>query len=75
MSTVAVLGYAAICSGLAALWAWSAGYRDGLARGRRDADQNRAEAIGWMKVALAAERRADDAEALLALDFNARSQM
>jgi len=75
MNVYAVIGYAAVCAGLAALWAWSAGYREGLARGRRDADHHAATALGWMRAACAAERRADEAEALLALDFNVRSQM
>jgi hypothetical protein len=75
MSTWAVIGYAAVCAGLAAVWAWSAGYRDGLARGRREADANAANALGWMRVAAAAERRADEAEALLNLDFRARGQI
>ena len=75
MSTWAVIGYAAVCSGLAALWAWSAGYRDGLARGRREADHNAANALGWMKVACAAERRADEAEALLSIDFDVRGTL
>ena len=75
MSTWAVIGYAAVCAGLAAVWAWSAGYRDGLARGRREADHNAANALGWMRVAAAAERRADEAQALLNLDFNVRGSL
>ena len=75
MNTYAALALIALGAGLTALWAWAAGYRDGLARGRRDADHHAANALGWMKVACAAEKRADEAEALLALDFNVRSQM
>ena len=75
MNAWAVIGYAAVCAGLASLWAWSAGYRDGLARGRREADANAANALGWMRVAAAAERRADEAEALLNLDFRVRGQI
>ena len=75
MNAWAYVAYAAVCAGLAAVWAWSAGYRDGLARGRREADANAANALGWMRAATAAERRADEAEALLAIDFNVRGTL
>ena len=75
MSPWTAVALVALGAALTAVYAWAHGYNAGRAEGRREADHHRSTALGWMKVAAAAERRADEAEALLALDFNVRGQV
>ena len=75
MNAWTAVALVALGSALTAVWAWGCGYQAGRAEARRDADQAKATALGWMKVACQAEARADEAEALLALDFNVRNAL
>ena len=75
MTAAAYVAYAALCVALASPAIWAAGHRAGQASGRREAERHKATALGWMKAAIAAERRADEAEALLSIDFDVRGTL